>query len=48
LQKATIRQRTRTDWLAVAQDYADSVVLADPEKVLEAFCGGRTGKACTG
>lgn len=48
LQKATIRECSRTDWLAVAQDYTDSVVLADPEKVLEAFCGGRQGKACTG
>lgn len=48
LQKATIRDCSRTDWLAVAEDFTDSVVLADPEKVLDAFCGGRQGKACTG
>jgi hypothetical protein len=48
LQKATIRECSRADWLTVAKDFTDSVVLADPEKVLDAFCGGREGKACSG
>jgi hypothetical protein len=48
LQKATISNCSRTDWLSVAEDFKDSVVLVDPEEVLDAFCGGRQGKACTG
>jgi hypothetical protein len=48
LQNATIRDCSRSDWLRAAEDFSDSVVLADPEKVLEPFCGDREGKACTG
>jgi hypothetical protein len=48
LQKATTRECSRADWLTVAEDFTDSVVLADPETVLDAFCGSREGKACSG
>lgn len=44
-QRRTIRACTRDEWLLAAEGYRDTVALAEPVEVLDAFCGIPRSKA---